>query len=95
MPSTIKINNEWTLLSDVVPNSALGDKFKGQVQSGSIKLKESGSIPTNLLDCYAMRAADSGGDGDEFFEAGDGAIGVYAIAFNCTSAECAIEVKKS
>ncbi|EGQ9188913.1 hypothetical protein O1C43_000203 [Vibrio cholerae] len=92
MPKTVTVGRTWVLLSDLLPGASPTDKFEGQVQEGAIKLKASENTPTDTLDCYTFRSADSGGAGDEFFEGGDGILKVYAIAHKCTSATLVIEV---
>ncbi|PNG64972.1 hypothetical protein D8T65_10160 [Vibrio vulnificus] len=92
MPKTVTVGRNWVLLSDLLPGSTPAGKFEGQIQDGAVKLKLSEQVPTDLLDCYTFRSADSGGAGDEFFEGGDGVLKVYVIAFECTSATCVVEV---
>ncbi|HFQ5326165.1 TPA: hypothetical protein ACGUOR_002095 [Vibrio vulnificus] len=92
MPKTVNVGRTWVLLSDLLPGSNPTDKFEGQVQEGAVKLKLSENTPTDFLDCYTFRGADSGGSGDEFFEGGDGILKAYIVAFECTGATCVIEV---
>ncbi|EKZ9178128.1 SGNH/GDSL hydrolase family protein [Vibrio vulnificus] len=91
MSKTIELGTEWELLSDLVPNSSPSDRFLGQVQSGLVKLKLSKQRPQNILDCYTFRASDSGGDGDEFFEGGNGIDSVYIVAYRCSRATCVVK----
>ncbi|MBF4406233.1 hypothetical protein EAY15_24005, partial [Vibrio anguillarum] len=74
MPKTVTVGKDWVLLSDLVPGSNENSIFKGQIQKGSIKIKESLTHPTDSTDSYVMRASDSGGNGDEVFKCGDGKL---------------------
>ncbi|NAX17169.1 MULTISPECIES: hypothetical protein [unclassified Vibrio] len=92
MPKTVTVGKDWVLLSDLVPGAVETDKFQGQIQQGAIKIKASESTPTDTLDCYTFRSADSGGAGDEFFEGVNDTLKTYAIAYKCTSATLVVEI---
>lgn len=46
MPKTVTVGRTWVLLSELLPGSSPTDKFEGQVQESSIKLKTSKNTPT-------------------------------------------------
>ncbi|MDK9520171.1 hypothetical protein [Vibrio parahaemolyticus] len=84
----------WSLLSDLHGSSLLTDKFIGQVQSGAVMVSVGSELPSNNIDHYIFRSASSGGAGDEFFEAGDGALSVYIRAHGGVVASVVVEVSE-
>ncbi|ELX4136216.1 hypothetical protein ACIX9V_000069 [Vibrio vulnificus] len=84
----------WSLLSSLHGQSSASDKFIGQVQSGAVMVSVASSIPDNDIDHYIFRSASSGGAGDEFFEAGDGALSVYIRAHGGVVASVVVEVSE-